>query len=102
MTTETDIGRIVAGLTKAQRRALLELPEDGSPRGPVKGAETSYYCMEEIIKGDPTKQIATIVKLCFVATREKGEGRIYLTSRWAATPLGLAVRTALKEKNDVD
>lgn len=91
-----DVAAIAAGLTKAQREKLLWLPADGSARAHGKGAETSLYCMAEIVKGDPNRELATCARLCKSAGRtEPTKSRIWGDTLWQATPLGLLVRAHL-------
>lgn len=63
-----DAETIARGLSEAQKRALLKLPEDGSEiRWEDRRAETSLYAIREVIKGDPRRQIATTFSLTDVA-----------------------------------
>lgn len=96
----TDIAKVAAGLSEAQRRALLWLAADGSSRGGWKGSEVSFYVMKQIIKGDPKKEIATVIELCFSPGRTSPTKKMrWGDALWQATPLGLAVRAYLEGQN---
>ena len=84
-------------LSKPQRVALLWLPEDGSPREHVKSAprEVSFWAMQRITVGDPSKEIASLYSLCSRSDGERRPGRFWPAAMWSATPLGLAVRQAI-------
>lgn len=92
----TDAAKIARGLTKAQREAVLWCYADGSPRVHTKGAQTSFYCLNKIIKGDPTKQVAIIYALTKRGDSPDVKRGIWPAPTWALTPLGLAVRAELE------
>ena len=97
----TNAHTIAAGLTAAQRNALLWCHVDGSPRDHIAGSprEVSFYVLAKVIKGDPCSQIATIYSLV-----KRGENKVvgrgrWLVATWMLTPLGLAVRAILQEQD---
>lgn len=95
--------KIARRLSEAQRRALLWLPADGSPREHGRGdpREASFYALQNRITGDPGRKVATIYSLCRIGAGQKRPGRIWPPNTWRATPLGLAVRAELlKERDD--
>lgn len=96
----TDIASIAAGLSEAQRRAILWCNLDGSPKQHCKAAPSraSFWALKSVVKGDPRKMVARHYKLIDQGEGEKPRGRIWPESTWALTPLGLALRTHLLEK----
>ena len=97
MSAEASVGEIVASLTKAQRSAVLWCPDDGSFRAHDKSAprEVSFWALANVVRGDPTREVARIYKLTKYADGGKRAGQIWPDRTWALTPLGLAVHAHL-------
>lgn len=93
----TDEERVVKRLTAAQCKALLWCEPTGEPREWPKGAETSFYCLANVVVGDPEKELACHYKLV-----KRGEGTTkrgyWPCSTWRLTPLGTRVRTLLQDQ----
>ena len=94
-----DPAAIARRLSPAQRRALLWLPGDGTPREHSKGAppEVSFWCMGSLTWGGKRGHAVTMeAHLCKrtgkdTFTPDQGWSPAY----WNATPLGLAVRAVV-------
>lgn len=94
------VEQITAGLSPAQKRAVLWCNDDGTPRVHLKGPETSFYCLRKVIRGDPTKEVALIYSLAERGQSTTEKRGIWPASTWKLTPLGQSVRAILKEPND--
>jgi len=92
----TEVERIAKGLTKAQRCAMMWCEADGSPRVHLKGAQTSFYCLAKVIKGDPKKEIATMYALVEQGVSKTERRGLWPATTWSLTPLGIAVREYLE------
>ena len=92
--------QIAAGLSPAQKRAVLWCNPDGSPRVHLKGPETSFFCLWKVIRGDPTKEVALIYSLAERGQSTTEKRGIWPAATWKLTPLGQSVREILKEQDD--
>lgn len=94
---ERSVESVAAGLTKAQRKAVMWMNADGSPREHDSTAprEVSFWAIESRTIGDPAKQVAVTYSLCRRADGQRKTGCIWPPNTWALTPLGLAVRAHL-------
>lgn len=91
----SEVERIARGLSPAQKKALLWLPEDGAFRSVTqRRQEVSFYVMKTILHGDPRLAVATMACLCDAKYPPPIMGRMQ-PPEWRATPLGLAVRAAV-------
>lgn len=99
-----DIAEIARGLTQTQRRAVLWCNADGAPREYGKDAprEVSFWTLSNVLKGDPTREIARTFKLTVRGEGVKRPGAIWPPNTWTLTPLGLAVRDHLLSKDKTD
>jgi hypothetical protein len=98
------IDTIIAGLSDAQKRAVLWLPADGSKKDHRRGgskndrvSETSLYMLDKRVVGDPKKRLATIYTLVehSLHTGAKEHGQIWANTQYWLTPLGQKVRARL-------
>jgi len=102
----TNIDQLIAGLSEAQKRAVLWLPADGSRKDHRRGggknyrvSETSLCVLERRVVGDPKKGMATIYTLVEHSfdTGEEECGQMWASMQYWLTPLGLAVRARLQQ-----
>lgn len=107
MTTEAE--RIAVGLTEAQRRAILWLPEDGSwkdhrrvPRANGGVSSSTLLFLKERRIGNPKKRVAQIYCLTESSFNagEKERGQMWRNNVYRLTPLGLEVRRILEQSHD--
>jgi len=101
--TETSAREIAASLSEAQKRAVLWCNVDGSMRLYDKSAprEVSFFCLQKVIKGDPTIELATMFSLVKFQDHPTVKSGLWPARMWALTPLGAAVRAILQEQANV-
>ena len=101
--------QIAKGLTKAQRAAVMWLPDYGSWKDHRRKAgandrvsQTSLSVLEKRIVGDPRKGASTIFSLIEHQFNkgEKERGQMWANTIYRLTPLGLAVRAILEKQDD--
>ncbi|QOV92588.1 hypothetical protein [Novosphingobium sp. ES2-1] len=95
---------IAAGLSAAQRKAVLWCQQDGTSRVHDKQAprEVSFFVLEKVIKGVPTKEVAIMFSLITQGKHPTIKNGLWPARTWALTPLGQQVRSILEGTSHAD
>jgi hypothetical protein len=95
----SDVERIAKGLTEAQKRAVIWLPNDGEWKVRKTGdiSETPLWSIQSKTWGNLGHELVTVANLAKHRNSAfKEKGRVWPAREWSLTPLGQAVRYYLK------
>ncbi len=98
--TEKELAAMAARLSASQKRAMLWMNTDGSPRDEVKGSPSpvSFYCLQKVIIGDPAQKVSLIYSLCKQGSSATSKRGLWPANTWALTPLGQQFRAHLQDQ----